>query len=135
MDPPASPSTLLVIDDHRPNLVLAQAMLESAGYRVVTAESAEQALGLLADFVPDLVLVDVALPGMSGLDLTRRLRADARVGHVPVVALTACAMAGDEARVREAGCIGYVTKPIDFHRLLQVVSETLRGAGRAQGPA
>lgn len=125
---PVVESCVLVVDDHRPNLVLAEAMLGSAGYKVVTAASAEEALDLLGTFVPSLVLVDIALPGMNGLEFTRRVRSEARLGHMPVVALTACAMPGDEARVLEAGCVAYVTKPIDFQKLLKTVAKALEDA-------
>ena len=90
---------------------------------MIRAEDAEQALSLLESRMPDLVLTDIALPRMDGLELTRRLKADPRYRHLPVVALTASAMKGDEVRILEAGCDAYITKPINTRTLTaQVVS-------------
>lgn len=115
--------TILVIDDHPLNLKLASEVLQSAGHQVIAAEDAERALELLEATLPDLVLTDIALPGMDGLQLTRRLKSDQRFQHLPVVALTASAMKGDESRVLEAGCDAYIAKPIDTRNLgAQVVA-------------
>ena len=117
---------LLVIDDHPLNLALAAAVLESDGHEVIQAADAEHACTLLETLVPDMILTDIGLPGMDGLALTRRVKADPHLGHVPVIALTAFAMKGDEDRALEAGCDGYISKPIDMHALIAVVSRTLR---------
>lgn len=109
--------TILIIDDNPVNLKLAALVLQSSGQMVIQAEDAEQALALLETRMPDLVLTDVALPGMDGLELTRRLKADARYRHLPVVALTASAMKRDEMRALEAGCDAYIAKPIDTRNL------------------
>jgi CheY-like chemotaxis protein len=109
--------TILVIDDHPVNLKLAAKVLQSDGHAVIQAGDAEQALELLELQMPDLVLTDIALPGMDGLALTRRLKADPRYRHLPVVALTASAMKGDERRVLEAGCDAYIAKPLDTRTL------------------
>lgn len=109
--------TILVIDDNPVNLKLAAEVLRADGHTVIRAEDAEQALELLQTQLPDLVLTDIALPGMDGLELTRRLKADPRYRHLPVVALTASAMKGDEARVLDAGCDAYIAKPIDTRTL------------------
>jgi CheY-like chemotaxis protein len=108
---------ILVIDDHPVNLKLASQVLRAGGHEVMQAEDAEQALEVLQQQVPDLVLTDIALPGMDGLELTRRLKADPRFSHLPVVALTASAMKGDERRVLEAGCDAYIAKPLDTRTL------------------
>lgn len=104
---------ILVIDDDPPNAKLARVLLESDGYVVETAGSAEEALRVLARFTPRLILMDIRLPGIDGLALTRRLKADPAFGRIIVVALTACAMKGDEAEARAAGCEDYITKPLD----------------------
>jgi CheY-like chemotaxis protein len=117
---------ILVIDDHLPNLTLTKAVLEAGGYEVTTAEDAEGAQDLLVGTPPDLILVDIALPGMNGLAFTRWLKADARLREIPVLALTAFAMAGDEVRALEAGCQGYITKPIDIHGLLRLIAQVLQ---------
>jgi CheY-like chemotaxis protein len=101
---------ILVIDDNPTNLELAAYILESAGY-VVAKERAQE---WLKQATPDLILMDLALPGMDGLTLTRKLKADERLKNVPIAAFTASAMVGDEQIALEAGCVGYVTKPIDI---------------------
>jgi CheY-like chemotaxis protein len=119
---------ILVIDDNPVNLKLASEILRSGGYTVVEAEDAENARRLLAGMVPDLILTDIALPGMDGLTLTRVIKADARLGHVPVVALTAFAMRGDDLKAADAGCDGYITKPIDTRTLVEQVSGIIHAA-------
>lgn len=109
--------TILVIDDNPVNLKLASEVLLADGHAVIRAEDAEMALRLLERQMPDLVLTDIALPRMDGLQLTRRLKGDPRYRHLPVIALTASAMKGDEARVLEAGCDAYIAKPIDTRTL------------------
>src|SRR5689334_12905910 len=98
---------LLVIDDNLINLRLAAAVLQSAGHTVLRAQDAEQAQAVLAQSMPNLILTDIGLPGMDGLALTRLIKADERLRRIPVIALTAFAMKGDEAKAREAGCDGY----------------------------
>ena len=95
---------------------------------------AEQAQEILGHLTPDLILMDIALPGMDGLTLTRKLKADERLRHVPVVALTAFAMKGDYEKAVAAGCSGYITKPIDTRKLPEQVAELLRQhAGEQKG--
>lgn len=117
---------ILIVDDNPVNLKLASDILEMEGYTVVKADDAEAAQVMLKDIIPDLILMDIALPGMDGLTLTRTLKTDARLKHVPVIALTAFAMKGDEQKAFEAGCDGYITKPIDTRKLPQLVVELLR---------
>jgi CheY-like chemotaxis protein len=125
---------ILVVDDNPVNLKLATEILRSGGYTVVGAEDAEHARRLLTEMVPDLILMDIALPGMDGLSLTKIIKADARLGHVPVVALTAYAMRGDDLKAAEAGCDGYITKPLDTRTLADQVSGIIRAARlRLQG--
>ena len=121
---------ILVVDDNPVNLKLATQVLELEGYTVEQAVDAEHAEDLLRRSVPDLILMDIALPGMDGLTLTRRLKADARLKHIPVVALTAFAMKGDDLKAYVAGCDGYITKPIDTRELPRQVAEILARAGR-----
>ena len=120
--------TILVIDDNPVNLKLAAEVLLADGHAVLRAEDAEQALRLLERHMPDLVLTDIALPKMDGLELTRRLKADPRYRHLPVIALTASAMKGDEARVLEAGCDAYIAKPIDTRTLSAQILRLLSAA-------
>lgn len=119
------PGFILVVDDHPANLKLTRVVLEAEGYCVQTAPSAEAVLQLLVNSRPELILMDLQLPGMDGLALTRRLKADPVTSSIPVVALTAYAMLGDEETARAAGCDEYVTKPVDTRRLVQVVRSLL----------
>jgi CheY-like chemotaxis protein len=105
--------SVLIVDDNPANLKLACDVLASEGFAVERAQDAEQAQLVLQRMLPDLILMDIAMPGMDGLALTRRLKADPRFSHIPVVALTASAMKGDERKATSSGCAGYITKPID----------------------
>lgn len=118
--------SILIVDDNPANLKLARVVLASQGYDVHTAADAEEALALLRDFTPRLILMDVQLPGMDGLELTRRLKADPALRGVVIVGLTAYAMKGDEERVRAAGCEGYIAKPIDTRRFPEQIAEYLK---------
>jgi CheY-like chemotaxis protein len=120
---------ILVVDDNSTNLKLVSDILEFDGYRILQAMDAEAAQEIIRDTPPDLILMDIALPGMDGLTLTRTLKADAATRHIIIVALTAFAMKGDDARAREAGCDGYITKPIDTRGLSGAVAAYLRGGG------
>ncbi len=120
--------TILVIDDNPVNLKLASEVLRADGHAVIRAEDAEQALSLLADADAGSGADRYRLPRMDGLELTRRLKADPRYRHLPVVALTASAMKGDEARVLEAGCDAYIAKPIDTRTLTAQILSGLTAA-------
>jgi len=116
---------LLIVDDNPVNLKLVRVLLQMEGYDVRTAEDAEEALRVLATFRPRLILMDLQLPGMDGLELTRRLKADPATRDMIVVAVTAYAMKGDDEKARAAGCDGYVTKPIDTQALPRLVEAYL----------
>jgi len=108
---------ILIVDDTPVNLKLTRILLVNEGYKVLTASSAEEALELLRSYHPDLVLADIQLPGMDGLELTRHIKEVERTRDITVIALTAFAMAGDERKAVDAGCDGYITKPIDTRTL------------------
>ena len=116
---------ILIVDDNESNLKLMRALLDSCGYPVKTAVDAEDAMKMLDSFEPRLILLDIQLPGMDGLELTRRLKQDPVRSHIPVVALTAYAMKGDEEKARAAGCDGYITKPIDTRSLPKLIEDRL----------
>jgi two-component system cell cycle response regulator DivK len=116
---------ILIVDDNPVNLKLLRVTLVVAGYDVRTAVDAEQALTVLASFHPRLILMDIQLPGMDGLELTRRLKADPATRDAIVLAVTAYAMKGDEQRALDAGCDGYVTKPVDTRTLATTVARSL----------
>ncbi len=124
---------ILIVDDNPANLKLARVLLMSEGHDARTAPDAEQALKVLQTFRPRLILMDIQLPGMDGLELTRLLKADPKTQGIVVVALTAYAMKGDEERARAAGCDGYIAKPIDVQKLPAQVSQYLAGAPSAGG--
>ena len=117
--------TILVIEDNTTNMELVSVLLEVAGFRVVQAPNAEVGLALAAAHTPDLILMDVGLPGMDGLHATELMRADARTRHIPIVVVTAHAMRGDETKALAAGCVGYIAKPIQTRGFADRVKEFL----------
>jgi CheY-like chemotaxis protein len=116
---------ILVVDDNATNLKLVSDLLEFEGHEILKAADAEAAQLVLAISLPDLILMDIALPGMDGLTLTRKLKADARTSQIRIVALTAFAMKGDDQKTFDAGCDGYITKPINTRTLPTQVAEYL----------
>ena len=127
-------ATILVVDDNPTNLKLASDVLEFEGYKILKAVDAEEAQVVLATTLPDLILMDIALPGMDGLTLTRKLKAEERTRGIRIVALTAFAMKGDDQKAFDAGCDGYITKPIDTRKLPdQVAGYLARASGQSRG--
>jgi CheY-like chemotaxis protein len=116
---------ILIVDDNQVNLKLAQVTLRIGGYDVRTAADATEALIQVDAFQPDLILMDIQLPGMDGLELTRQIKGNSTTASTRVIALTAYAMKGDENRAIAAGCDAYVAKPIDTRTLPQVVANCL----------
>jgi len=116
---------ILVVDDNHTNLKLVSELLAYEGHEIISATDAEEAQLVLSTVLPDLILMDIALPGMDGLTLTRHLKADSRTRHIRIVALTAFAMKGDEQKALDAGCDGYITKPIDTRSLPRDVAGIL----------
>lgn len=117
---------ILVVDDHPTNLKLACDVLASEGYEMERAADATEALEVVKRTPLDLILMDVALPGMDGLTLTRLLKTDPATESIPIVALTAFAMKGDDRKALDAGCDGYIAKPIDINRLPEQVRQVLQ---------
>ena len=116
---------VLIVEDNPANMTLATFLLQSAGHSVVTAANAEIGLMLARSEHPDLILMDIQLPGMDGLEATGLLKADEATRAIPVVALTALAMKGDEERIRAAGCDGYIAKPMRYKDFLATVAQQL----------
>jgi CheY-like chemotaxis protein len=112
---------ILVVDDNPINLKLMADLLEFEGCRVLKAVDADDAQAVLEGDLPDLILMDIGLPGMDGLALTRHLKAQTRTAHLPIVALTSYAMKGDDEKARQAGCDGYITKPINTRTIAATV--------------
>lgn len=124
---------ILAVDDNEAGLLLVTSLLEIEGFRVDSAGSAGEVLERLTERIPDLILMDVQLPGQDGLSLTRDLLADPATAHIPIVALTAHAMPGDRDQALAAGCVGYISKPIDTRTFAGQVREYL-SAGRLVVP-
>ena len=104
---------ILVVDDNPLNIVLAEVVLLAEQFSVETAADGPEAMQKVASFQPDLILMDIQLPGRDGLEVTRDLKANPTTRHIRIIAFTAFAMRGDEAKMRAAGCDGYLSKPID----------------------
>ena len=117
---------IMIVEDNAINLKLARYVLERAGFSVTGAASAEEAQALLRHAVPDLILVDIGLPGMDGLTFTRELKSASRYQSIPIVAFSAFAMKGDERKAVDSGCDGYITKPIDTRLFPDQVAAFLR---------
>lgn len=116
---------ILYIEDTENNRILVTRRLERKGHQVLTAENAEAGIVLARTAKPDLILMDMGLPGTDGWAATRLLKADAQLKHIPVIAVTAHAMQGDEEKSRAAGCDEYETKPFDFPRLFEKIDAFL----------
>ena len=118
-------ATVLVVEDNPANMTLAKFLLESAGHGVLCAVDAEAGLTLARDEQPNLILMDIQLPGMDGLEATAILKRDASTRAIPVIALTALAMKGDDERIRAAGCDGYIAKPLAYREFLATIAALL----------
>jgi two-component system cell cycle response regulator DivK len=121
-------ATILMIEDNPANMKLAVLLLKTAGHTVLSAMDAEAGLALARDRRPNLILMDVQLPGNDGLEATRQLKRDDLTRRIPVVALTALAMTGDEERILASGCDGYIAKPMRYQDFLTTVATQLNRA-------
>jgi len=119
------PKRILMVEDEPKNMKLLRDLLQKFGYETMEATDGEQGVELTRKIKPDLVLMDIMMPKLDGLEATRILKADISTKDIPVVALTAFAMSGDKERALEAGCDGYVTKPVDVRELLKTVEQFL----------
>jgi len=117
--------TVLAIEDNKVNMLLVSRVVEAEGYELLRAEDGPQALELLEEVSPDLILLDVNIPGINGLDLARMIKDDAKLSSIPVVATTANVLVGDKERCLEAGCDEYLPKPLDIRRLREVMHHYL----------
>ena len=123
-------SRVLIVDDNPTNLKLVTYLVKSHGHEVARAGDAESALAAIASQRPTVILMDLQLPGIDGLELTRRLKADPNTRSIPIIALTAYAMKGDLEKALAAGCDDYVTKPIDTRTLPEVIARHVARAER-----
>ncbi len=122
---------ILVVEDNDRNRRLLKILLRSRGYEVIEAVTGEEAMKYLRDHKPDLILMDIQLPNVDGLDLTKNIKSNPKTADIPIVAVTAYAMKGDRERILEAGCDGYISKPIDTRKLILLVAEILKDSGNA----
>ena len=116
---------ILIVEDNPANMTLAAFLLKSVGHDIISATDAEAGVAVARAEQPDLILMDIQLPGMDGLEATGLLKSDAATRDIPVIALTALAMKGDEERIRAAGCDGYVAKPLAYKEFLATVAGQL----------
>ena len=119
---------VLIVEDNSANMTLAVFLLQSAGHSVLSARDAEAGLMLARDEKPNLILMDIQLPGMDGLEATAILKRDNATRAIPIIALTALAMKGDEERIRAAGCDGYIAKPMAYRDFLATIAAQLAQA-------
>ncbi len=118
---------ILIVEDDPKLLILFRDLLQVSGYSTIEVTDGKQGVELAKASKPDLILMDVQMPVMDGIEATQTLKADATTGNIPIIALTSYAMKGDKERMLEAGCDGYLAKPIDIKELLKEVAEYLSG--------
>ncbi len=116
---------ILIVEDNELNMKLFNDLLQAHGYETLQTKDGREALTLARDNKPDLILMDIQLPEISGLEITKMLKADPDLKAIPVIAVTAFAMKGDEEKIREGGCEGYIAKPISVANFLQTVAKFL----------
>ena len=117
--------TILVVEDNPLNLELVSDILEAHGYEILKATNGKEAIAQVEETIPDLVLMDIQLPGLDGLTITGIIKDKPEMADLPIIALTAHAMRGDEEKARQAGCDGYISKPIDTRALPETIREFL----------
>ncbi len=117
--------TVLIVEDNELNMKLFHDLLDSQGYQTLQTRDGLQAVTLARDHMPDLILMDIQLPEISGLEVTKWLKDDELLAHIPIIAVTAFAMKGDEERIRQGGCEAYISKPISVMHFLETVRKYL----------
>jgi two-component system, cell cycle response regulator DivK len=125
-EPPMS-KTVMIVEDNELNMKLFPDLLEANGYSTIQTRNGKEALDLARNHKPDLILMDIQLPEISGLDVTRWIKEDETIKHIPVIAVTAFAMKGDEERIRAGGCEAYLSKPISVAKFIETVRHFLGG--------
>ena len=117
---------ILCVEDNAVNMLLISRIIEAEGYELIKAEDGNVALDVLKNTVPDLILLDINLPGISGLELARLFKADDKIAHVPLIATTAQVLSGDRERCLEAGCDDYIPKPLDIRKLRELMRSYIK---------
>ena len=120
--------TVLIVEDNELNMKLFHDLLDAHGYRTLQTRNGLEALKIAREHRPDLILMDIQLPEISGLEVTKWLKEDDELAHIPVVAVTAFAMKGDEERIRQGGCEAYISKPISVPRFIETIKSYLGDA-------
>lgn len=120
--------TVMIVEDNELNMKLFHDLLEANGYQTIQTRNGTEALALARSHRPDLILMDIQLPEVSGLDVTRWIKEDETIRHIPVIAVTAFAMKGDEERIRAGGCEAYLSKPISVAKFIETVRHFLGAA-------
>ncbi|MBM3490432.1 MAG: response regulator [Alphaproteobacteria bacterium] len=119
------PKTVLIVEDNDLNMKLFHDLLDAHGYRILQTKDGMEALSIARQHMPGLILMDIQLPEVSGLEVTKWIKEDETLRHIPVIAVTAFAMKGDEERIREGGCEAYIAKPISVKNFLETVKQFL----------
>ena len=119
------PKTILIVEDEPRNMKLLHDLLQRFGYEIIEASDGEQGVKIAGEKIPDLILMDIMMPKMDGLEATRIIKADEKTKHIPIIALTSYAMKGDKEKTIEAGCDGYIAKPIDIKEVLKAIEHFL----------
>jgi two-component system cell cycle response regulator DivK len=117
--------TILIVEDEPRNLKLLHDLLQRFGYEILEAPDGEQGVKLAGEKIPDMILMDIMMPKMDGLEATRIIKADEKTKYIPIIALTSYAMKGDREKTIEAGCDGYIAKPIDIKEVLKAIEHYL----------
>lgn len=125
---PSMTKTVMIVEDNELNMKLFRDLIEAHGYRTIQTRNGLTAMDLAREHRPDLILMDIQLPEISGLDVTRDLKADAELRSIPVIAVTAFAMKGDEERIRQGGCEAYISKPIAVGKFIETIKTFLGDA-------
>ncbi len=130
MDHPSDKKKILIVEDNELNMRLFNDLLEAQGYEIIQARQGIEALKQARQHLPDLILMDIQLPEISGLEVTKWIKEDEELKTIPVIAVTAFAMKGDEQRIRESGCEGYIAKPISIGSFLETVKKQLEASDK-----
>jgi CheY-like chemotaxis protein len=126
--------TILIVEDEPKNMKLLRDLLQRFGYEILEASDGEQGVKLAGEKIPNLILMDIMMPKMDGLEATRIIKLDIKTKHIPIIALTSFAMKGDRERTIEAGCDGYIAKPIDILEVLKTIEHYLTIQAKALSP-
>ena len=126
--------TILIVEDEPRNMKLLRDLLQRFGYEILEAPDGEQGVKITMEKIPDLILMDIMMPKMDGLEATRIIKADNKTKHIPVIALTSYAMKGDREKTLEAGCDGYIAKPIDIQEVLKTIEHFLAAQEKVYPP-